>query len=300
MRKTVEGIRKIPPKVIGNAPEDYVKIHGQPPEGHMIIPKVQDNEMIDPNDPKERAFYDRINTLTMTTGHFLNSVKANQELWIKAGDLDPDRKWLRRVYEGPLYDITKIRKDGTLGINKHPVIKMLFQKDRFATLKDALKKGIAYFGNENNWGKEIGGQRIPLKAPTQSYEFYRDFCIVKYDFLKQFPDNSYWIHFDEIDLRVYQEILDTLANQIYEKKDYNAYYDEHPEQDRTYNPYIHHHEEYGQFFYAQVKRERDCLDIEDDMNEALEYIAGIIAKEKKIALDALDKLFDMVMHPNAQ
>ena len=254
------------------------------------LPKIQDQDMIDPTDEKERKFYEKEDQFTSRFGYIVPP-SLKQEHWLKKcnelGGWETDRRnYLRKVKNGPIYNrrVEKI---------KPVTVKISFNKEWFETLKDAITKGYKYFSDKDNWKSGIGGLQTPLQltAKKESFEELKDFCKIQKERFQNFPSpiKNYWIYFDEIDLESYVKILDTIAYRIYDKTgDFEVLPESIGKDIQSYEDYIEYYKEYNKFVQNQQKRKWDCIYIIEQLKEAIDFAQIIDENEKRIAEENLD------------
>lgn len=272
---------------------EKTKLKIAPDGSHILIPEVKDSEMIDPTDDAEREFYEKINKIAVMVGASIPSVSDKQDRWVKYSEY-PNLKYYQRENDEPIfnYAMEKI---------KPITIKILLEKKLFETLKDVLTEGIKYYGNKEVRDKVPYSLSIwyEIPEPSEDYDTLKDFCIVKQEFLKDYPDDKYWLVFDEMDLKLFREIIITMVCTVYsDHKEYrvNAFYNDYYDKERFY--YFTHQDEYDKYLAKIENHENNCRIMIDRIEKAIKYTKEIEEKEKRRAEKEIARFLEHVFNPN--
>lgn len=272
---------------------EKTKLKIAPDGSHILIPPVKDSEMIDPTSIGERKFYEKINKIAVMAGASIPSVSDKQDRWVKYTDF-PNIKYYQRANSEPIFNnlLEKVR----------PVtVKILLEKKLFETLKDVLAEGIKYYGSKEVRDKVPYSLSIwyEIPEPSEDYETLEDFCIVKQEFLKDYPNDKYWLVFDETDLKLFREIIITMVCVVYsDKKEYrvNAFHNDYYDEERFY--YFTHQDEYDKFLAKMDYHERNCRTMIERIDKAIKYAKEIEEKDRKRVENTMNQLLEHIFYPN--
>lgn len=261
---------------------------------YVLVPRVKDSEMINPTSSEERAFYQQINELSAKAKTAIPSVSDKQDRWVKYSKY-PNLKYYQRADDEPIFDNLTMEKI------RQVTVKILLEKNLFETLKDALAEGIKYYGSEEIRKKTPYSLSIwyEIPKPSADYETLRDYCIVKQDFLKDYPDDKYWLVFDEVDLKWLREIIITMDCVVYsDDKEYrvNYFHNDYYDKERYY--YFTHPEEYQKYLERADYHAKNCRTLVERIDKAIQYAKEVEEKEKRKLEKARERLLMHIFNPN--